>query len=332
MGTLEATIPRSANGVTLDGLALNDDHQGRPVVKSVPPNSKNLLLGDIILAVDGTPVFSTTEIFSELRRSAATGHNTTSDELRLKICRLEQTVQPTTWSTSSLTVAAGRRLDIPLMVEEPSLGEYSFRCADSSGYIDFSLDFSRDGQDRGRTADPLVPSFGPCARGEGTFRVPAAGVVFARVDNSSAVFSSASLSCHVRLTPIAQIIDAETAALADVIREHHSHLEMLAAHDAGLAAQEAEHLRHLESLRVARAATARVRADDGDVVERLEAAADALDAAARALDDRRADPAQLTVEAVAEGRRVAAMALRARRTVGERSAEAEREIAAEEGE
>ena len=31
-------------------------------------------------------------------------------------------------------------------------------------------------------------------------------------------------------------VDAETAALADVIREHHSHLEMLAAHDAGLAA------------------------------------------------------------------------------------------------
>lgn len=321
---IEALIPRDG----LHTLSLQDDAQGRPAVKGpVPAHATNLMVGDIVLAVDGSPVFSTTEILSELRRSGATGHQQTADSCRIRVLRLTQQLQPTAWSTKAMTLAAGQKIDVPLMIEEPSLGEYSFRCASGSGSVDFSLDFWRDGQGKDKAADQLVPSPGVCAVGQGSFRVPSAGIVFARLDNTAAFFSSATLSVDVKLTPVSQVLAAEAAEADEATREQIRHCEMLAANESGLEAQEMEMIRSLHALRATRLAAAKVREEDEVLIEQLEGARAKLEAASQVLAAGGADPCGAALDAVDESRQAGAAALQARRSLNTRTTAAESEMA-----
>ena len=229
--------------------------------------------------------------------------------------------QPKQWSTSALTLAAGKVLDVPLSIEEPSLGQYIFTCV-GGGSIEFSL--STAGGD-GKSAKSLVSgASGPASRGEGSFRVAEAGVVVARLDNSAASFSAVTLQCVVSLTPISHAIATEAAAMRTAINEQAAHLEQLGKQEEALAAQEVELERQLIALRVSRQVASELRAADGAVAADLDAATDGLAAAYGGGDSSSPPESQLRRAelAMAASKRARVAAHKGRSSIGARAEEA----------
>jgi hypothetical protein len=324
-------VPRGGDGRLPSSLKLGSDpSSGRPCVQGAP-SALHMRQGDIIVAVEGTEVSSLQQIAAELKRSAATGHNVASDMLRLRIRRPTAHLQPVQWATSALTLAARTNLAVPLTIEAPSLGSYSFACV-SGGSIEFSISV----QEPGATADaPLVSSPGPASRADGTFRVAAPCVVTAHLDNSASILSSVTIACVVSMTPLAELLAAETVAIEAAHAQHTTHLQMLEDHENGLLAQERELERALAEMRRARLASERVRAVDAAAAAGLGALAvrlhDAPTAVAVARAARRDGEAVLAAEGViAAARRARKAAADARSSVRERSEAAEKLIEAEE--
>ena len=73
----------------------------------------------------------------------------------------------------------------------------------------------------------IAPLAGPATRGDGTFTVPGACIVWARLDNSAAYVSSATLAVQLRLTPVSQLVAVESAAAEEELHAMAAHLEGL---------------------------------------------------------------------------------------------------------
>ena len=328
--TLDVTVTR-ADDRSL-GVDLAQDGEGRPTIEAVDaggPCDRLLRPGDRIVAVEGAETSTVRQVVEELGRN-------TGSTLRLTLGSTSTPlVQPKLWSTSALTVAASRCLDVPLICDEPSLGSFSFTCADG-GEIEFSLLSMPTGSTDLKAATPLVAGQQGEAlgRGEGTFRVSAPCTVIARLDNSATYVSPVTLACVVSLAPIGQIVAAELASLEAAQAAQQAHLDALARHAEGLATQEAELASALAAVRVAKHAAGSVHAADTAHSLDLQAAAEsllALPAAAAAIAESpekyRARAASRYMEQaegmVGHGRRVRALALEARRSLAGRMAQAE---------
>ena len=140
----EIELLRAADGSL--GLSVASDEEGRPVVKV---GREGVLPGDIITAIDGSEIYSSLQIDQEIRRSLQTGGF--RDSIVLRLLRPRLTMQPTQWSTTGIEIVAGKSVHVPLIVDEPALGSYSYTCngdAGGGGRITFALNFC-EGADPG---------------------------------------------------------------------------------------------------------------------------------------------------------------------------------------
>ena len=232
----------------------------------------------------------------------ALGHASTGDDaedrmlletIRLKLLRPNVVVQVVQWSTMGFTVPAGARVDVPIVVEKPSLGEYVFACT-NSGSLDFSLTLRSPTSLSKATPDarPPAPAAAPgssepfvmlpnASRGEGSFSVPCdaiPGLLVATLDNTAARVAEVTLQAHVTLTPMDQAVSAEIARLRASHAAQASHLAMLQHHEAGLRAQELELERKLRNVRLAREVAGQMHEEDATVCTDLETAINSLGA------------------------------------------------------
>ena len=173
-------------------------------------------------------------------------------------------MQPTQWSTTGIEIVAGKSVHVPLIVDEPALGSYSYTC---NG---FTCNGARwcEGQGRRDRLDTCEGTTGASKKlimpksnkaGEGTFHVPTGGIVTAYLSNDEAYLSSVTVQATVRLTPLTQAVAAEGASLRLAIDAQAAHLEMLEKHEAGLRTQELELEQKLASMRAARLAATYLR-------------------------------------------------------------------------
>ena len=328
---LEVSVTRANDGSL--GVELSLDEEGYPIVAAVVlggPCDRLVQLNDRVLAIEGSEVATAQQVIDELKRNSAA-------TLRVKLRRAAApAVQPKIFSTSDLTVGAGRTLDVPLIIDEPSVGTYSFTCADA-GAIDFSILAIPTGGDP-KDASPLVHATGtPSGHGEGVFRIQTACTVIARLDNTASYVSQVKLACVVSLAPLSQVIAAEVAAIRSAQAAHQAHLDTLAGHVGGLLTQEAELEERLSTLRVSIDAAESVHAGDTAHALELAAAADRLlrqpPLSDRPRSVKEAMGASKEMEAaeasVGHGRRVRAMALQSRRSLAARTAAAEATFGAE---
>ena len=326
------TLTRASDGSL--GLTIGSDDEGRPLVKV---GRDGVLAGDIIVSLDGTEMFSTSQLEQEIRIRAqqgfALGQASTGDDdddevlletIRLKLLRPHVIVQPVQWSTMAFTVSAGRKCEVPLVVQEAATGTFVFACADG-GAIDFSLGVRpAEGAAAGGSAVTLV-ELTSTSRGEGSFRVgvpphAAPCVLVCHLDNSAARVADVTLQCAVQLTPIRQAVAAETASTRAALAAQASHLEMLTRHVAGLRSQELELERKLLNMRVAREVAGEILEADSGVHEDLRM----LTAALAAVHEEQEYGEEGEVEAaLSASRQLRAAALEGRRTVRARAKEAE---------
>ena len=273
----EIELQRAADGSL--GLSVASDEEGRPVVKV---GREGVLPGDIITAIDGSEIYSSLQIDQEIRRSLQTGGF--RDSIVLRLLRPRLTMQPTQWSTTGIEIVAGKSVHVPLIVDEPALGSYSFTCngdGGGGGRITFALDFC---EGAGASKKLIMPKSNRA--GEGTFHVPTGGIVTAYLSNDEAYLSSVTVQATVRLTPLTQAVAAEGASLRLAIDAQAAHLEMLEKHEAGLRTQELELEQKLASMRAARLAATYLRESDSEAYNELWAAAERLEQAAIADDER----------------------------------------------
>ena len=108
----------------------------------------------------------------------------------------------TVWSTASISVSAGAKLDMPMSLEKPSRCTYSFSIVSGSGPIGFRLSLST-AADR-----PLLDLRESDA--EGSVQIVGPAILLATLDNSAAVMSAVELRCRVCIEPQAEL-DAQSA-------------------------------------------------------------------------------------------------------------------------
>ena len=327
----EVTITRGDDGSL--GVELAQDDEGHPTIAAIAPGGPcegMLMVNDRVVAVEDTETATAHAVVDVLKRqSGAT--------IRLTVHRFSATtaVEPKTFSTSALTVPAGRSLDVPLVVDEPSLGTFSFNCTDESFGIDFTILALPSG---GSVADakPIVRAEGtPEARREGRFKVVAPCTVIVRLDNSTTYVSPVTVACVVSLSPLSQLVGAEMSAMRAAQAAHQAHLEKLSSHYAGLQTQEAELEEALATLRVSIQATAHLHAADSAHAHDLDAAAAMLEqapavGAGAPTSVEAAMSAATNVDAaevaVGHSKRVRAAALQSRKALAQRTAAAEESL------
>ena len=162
---MEVSVARADDGSL--GVELAQDGEGHPTIAAIAaggPCDGLLRLGDRVLAIDGTETSTVPQVVSELRRNSAA-------TLRVRVRRASAPeVEPKVFSIAP-KVAAGRSLDVPLVMEEAAMGHYSFTCAEG-GAIDFSILALPPGTSDAKAAAALVrPSGTAATKGEGAFRV-----------------------------------------------------------------------------------------------------------------------------------------------------------------
>ena len=212
---LTVKLSRTADG-SLGLSVCTSDEEGRPVVQA---GRESVRAGDLIVAVDGTEMYTATQLARETQLIFATGVN---DEVSLRLRRPKLIAQAIQWKTTKMVVSAGELLRIPLVASEAALGTFSFAC-DAGMLIDFTLVCSTTGA----PDVDLVKRHGAASAG-GEFLVPCAGIVYAQLDNSSSHLASVALAVTVRLTPISQALQVEVASAQAALSAQSAHLEMCA--------------------------------------------------------------------------------------------------------
>ena len=192
------SIPRLADGTI--GIGLSADSAGRPIVVSEPPPGAAGLIriGDVILAIDGNHVSSVEMVQAVMQQQSS------ASAIEMTVLRPSPIVQPIQWATSALSISPGAILEVPITVEEPSVGRYAFECSDGKGIV-FSLTHRPNSAPDGQVDTPLLLSAaaaGAVRRGDGSLRVPMPGLVIARLDNTGSTFSTAVSYTHLTLPTI----------------------------------------------------------------------------------------------------------------------------------
>lgn len=317
---VEVEVTRAEDGTL--GVDLGDDGTGRPGVAAVRPNGPcelaGVVVGDVLLGIDGERCQTVANVVEELRKNAAAS-------LKLKLLRAPPPVRTKQWSASSLRVAPGACLDIPLVVEEPCICTFTLTVS-GKGVIDFALLATLDG--------PASPPTVLSQRSEsgdisGSATIGAACVVSAQLDNSAAYVSSVTLACTVTLTPMRQCVSAEAAMVDAELRAQDAHLASLDEHAAALATQETELRRMLEEAQVSLQAIAIMRAQDERARLELVQASAALGATLPLLQQTDSNAAERTAlrrasqdaeEAVRAASACRRAAVQARQSLGPRGA------------
>ena len=115
------------------------------------------------------------------------------------------------WETTSLTVAAGESLSVPLVVDEPSLCKYNLMVVSPDGSTASSIGFSlstspsTSPSDPTASAPPLVDEMGSSTTGSLELSLEPPHMLYVTLDNTAAYVTDVDVSATVTLEPLSQL-------------------------------------------------------------------------------------------------------------------------------
>jgi len=196
------------------------------------------------------------------------------------------------WETTSLTVAAGESLSVPLVVDEPSLCKYNLMVVSPDGSTASSIGFSlsTSPSDPTASAPPLVDEMGSSTTGSLELSLEPPHMLYVTLDNTAAYVTDVDVSATVTLEPLSQLaVLAQFRQVAAARAELRGVLSQIEAAEAVSSAAQSEEaaLKDLYEAQMAQVdATREQLSEQQAVLERCERRKQELRVKAAAMETR----------------------------------------------